>query len=102
MTRLLISTILLFGFQSKASLPTIEICIVDMDILTRSRVACSKFAQSFNEEKKCKRLRVQNKIDRLLNELKNLKTIKDCDDIDTRAQILIKYEDHVDTICANR
>ena len=102
MTKILIATILLFGFKSETSLPTIEIITVSMDILTSTNVECSEFEKAFQNQRKFRTLRSQKKIDRFLNELKNLKKFDDKTDMDTRAQILIKYKDHTDEICADR
>ena len=103
MIRLIIATFLLCGFQSKAPLTTIEIISVDMDRETISQVECSQFDQSFNKnEKKLKTVKGRRKIEGLLNELENLKKFEDDSETDTRAQIIIKYQDHVDKFCADQ
>lgn len=102
MMRLLLATILLFSFQSKTSQPTIEISTVDMGTLTKFRLDCDKFDDAFKNEKKVKTLKGQKAVERFLNELKNLKKSDDSRETDTRAQILIKYQDHVDKFCADR
>ncbi|MGC4021850.1 MAG: hypothetical protein QM734_07835 [Cyclobacteriaceae bacterium] len=102
MIRLLIVTIFFFSFQSKDSLPTIEISTIDMDILTRYHVKCSEFEQSFQNDKKLRTLGDQKQIEKFLLELKHLKKMKGNQDIDVRAQILIKYKDHVDIMCADK
>lgn len=103
MLRIITATILLFGFQSNPTLPTIEISSVDMDILTTFGIDCSKFEQSFDKtEFKLRTVKGQREIENILSELKNLKTRDERSMTDTRAQILIRYKDHVDKICADR
>ena len=102
MTKLLIATIFFLSFQTNSSLPTIEVSTVDIDILTNSNVECTEFEQAFHKERKRRILRGQKKIESFLYEFKNLKRRNDNSDIDARAQILVKYRDHVDTICADR
>lgn len=103
MIRLLIATLLLFGFHTKPGLPTIEIYSVDMNIHTRSRVDCSKFHQSF-EKRKIKRKIVykEDEIRDLISELETLEVYSGRNATDTRAVLLINYPDHAETICADK
>ena len=95
--------ILLFSSHSETTLPTIEINSVSMDISTVMRVECSKFDQSFSAKKmKRKKILKQREVDIFLSELKKLQIMKDREETDTRAKIIIRYKDHTDTICADR
>ena len=103
MIRLIALTCIVFVFQSQTSLPVIEITSVDMSILTRQRVECSNFDESFAGKKKVRPLKDRNKVDSFLNELNNLTRIDSTKtDTDTRAQILIKYPDRTEKICADK
>lgn len=102
MTRLIIATILLLGFQSKPPLPSIEVLSVDKDILVRYRVDCAQFDNRFGEQKEFRTIKGQRRIKSLLSELATLEKISDKTDTDTRAQITVKYEDHVDKFCVDK
>lgn len=103
MTRLIAITFIVFGFQSQTSMPVIEITSVDIGILTRQRVECSEFDESFAGKKKVRVLKDRNKVDSFLNELNNLTKFGGTKtDTDTRAQILIIYPDRTEKICADR
>ncbi len=103
MTRLLLATILFFGFQSKTSVPTIEIKSVNKDISTYTRVDCSRFEESFEQnEMKTRTIRGNRKIDDFITELEKLEMQDRKDGTDTRALITIKYSDHTETICADK
>ena len=103
MIRFLISIMLLFSFQSKTSLPTVEINSVSMDILTFARVDCSRFEDAF-EKKEMKKTTVKGKakIDELISELGKLKIQDRKNATDTRATITLTYSDHTERICADK
>ncbi len=103
MTRLLIATILFFGFQSKTSVPTIEIKSVSKDILTYARVDCSRFEDSFEKnEMKRRTIRGNGKVGDFITELEKLEMQDRKNGTDTRAVITLKYSDHSETICADK
>lgn len=101
-TKLFIGTLVVCGLQFKTSEHTIEIISVNADISTVARVECSQFENSFDGEKKTRRIANSKAVDNFLNELKNLEKFDGRTATDTRAQILIKYSDHIDKICADR
>ena len=103
MTKILTLTILLFGFQSKTELPTIEVNSVDKDILTYARVDCSNFHNSFEKKEIRKRtIKRQRQVSELIFELENLKVYDDRRKTDIRATLTIKYSDHVEKICLDK
>ncbi len=103
MIRLLISIVLIQGIHFNNSLPTISIISVDRFIESKMRVDCAYFESRFNKEKKSVRLIKSKKdIEYLLTELKNLPRLSTVEEIDTRAQILIQYSDHIDIVCVDR
>lgn len=103
MIRILTLTILLFGFQAKTELPTIEVNSVDKDILTRSRVDCSDFDSTFEKMEIRKRtIKRHRLVSELIFELENLKVYDTRRETDTRATLTIKYSDHVETICLDK
>lgn len=98
MIRLLISTILFFSFQTKTSIPAIEIKSVSKDILTYARVDCSRFEESFEKnEMKRRTIRVNRKVYDFIAELEKLEMQDRKNETDTRAMITIKYSDHTET-----
>jgi hypothetical protein len=102
MTRLIFATILLFGFHSKTPLPIVEISSIDKDILLKYRVDCAEFNNRLSEQKELTTIKGQRRVKILLSELENLERSTDKTDTDTRAQITITYQDHVDEFCADK
>ena len=103
MIRIFLSIFLLLIVESSIVSPTIEIKSVDMDIMTGASIDCSKFEQAFKSNGiRIKKIERRRAVDKFLSEVKLLSVFEDKTDTDTRAIILLKYEDHVDTICADR
>lgn len=94
---------LLFSFQSRTSTPIIEITSVNPTISTIRNVKCAEFEQWFDDEKKIRTLKGRKEVKSFLNELNNLTKFSGTKtDTDTRAQILIKYPDRTEKICADK
>ncbi len=74
-----------------------------MTIATRRSVPCSEFEQWFDDEKKIRILKGRKEVNSFLNELNSLPKFNGIKtDTDTRAQILIKYPDRTEKICADK
>lgn len=103
MTRLIAIAFLFLNIQSTTSLPTVVISSISMNIMTRSRVECSTFDERFNDEKEFKTLKGKRQVENFLDKLQTLEKFDDSKtDIDTRAQMIIKYSDHEEKICADK
>jgi hypothetical protein len=74
-----------------------------MTTATRTTVPCSEFEQRFDGRKKVRILKGRKEVNSFLNELNNLPKFNGTKtDTDTRAQILIKYPDRTEKICADK
>ncbi len=87
--------------QRRSSLE-IKIQSVNKDLESPIRIGCGDFSNIFKDEIKARTINDKEQIEVFNEALKKLDKDRDSMNVDVRAKIFIRDNDHVDTLCASR